>query len=58
MWCPGRSGSESSKKMMQKLAARNALAILIEKETTKAKEKGYENGKRRKMANKHLPGEP
>lgn len=36
------------KKMAQKLAARNALAVLKEKETAEAKEKGDENGKKRK----------
>lgn len=36
------------KKMAQKLAARNALAVLKEKETAEAKEKGDENGKKTK----------
>ncbi|GAV80355.1 dsrm domain-containing protein/DEAD domain-containing protein/Helicase_C domain-containing protein/Ribonuclease_3 domain-containing protein/PAZ domain-containing protein/dsRNA_bind domain-containing protein [Cephalotus follicularis] len=40
------------KKMAQKLAARNALAILKEKETAEAKEKGSdENGRRKKNGN-------
>ncbi|GAB4861487.1 Dicer-like protein 1 [Ancistrocladus abbreviatus] len=36
------------KKMAQKLAARNALLVLKEKETAEAKDKGDENGKKRK----------
>ncbi|KAJ9188235.1 hypothetical protein P3X46_003607 [Hevea brasiliensis] len=39
------------KKMAQKLAARNALAVLKEKETAEAKEKGDENGTKKKNGN-------
>ncbi|KAJ9171599.1 hypothetical protein P3X46_014942 [Hevea brasiliensis] len=39
------------KKMAQKLAARNALAVLKEKETAEAKDKGDENGKKKKNGN-------
>ncbi|XVF72925.1 hypothetical protein PTKIN_Ptkin12aG0160000 [Pterospermum kingtungense] len=39
------------KKMAQKLAARNALAVLKEKETAKAKENTEENGKKKKNGN-------
>ncbi|XP_042983137.1 endoribonuclease Dicer homolog 1 isoform X2 [Carya illinoinensis] len=39
------------KKMAQKLAARNALAALKEKETAEAKEKSDENGKKKKNGN-------
>ncbi|KDP28399.1 hypothetical protein JCGZ_14170 [Jatropha curcas] len=39
------------KKMAQKLAARNALAVLKEKETAEAREKGDENGKKKKNGN-------
>ncbi|KAK8485903.1 hypothetical protein V6N13_028131 [Hibiscus sabdariffa] len=39
------------KKMAQKLAARNALAVLKEKETAEAKEKIEENGKKKKNGN-------
>ncbi|KAF5743870.1 endoribonuclease Dicer 1 [Tripterygium wilfordii] len=39
------------KKMAQKLAARNALAALKEKETAEAKEKGDEDGKKKKNSN-------
>ncbi|KAF2304830.1 hypothetical protein GH714_038108 [Hevea brasiliensis] len=47
----GRICSESIKKMAQKLAARNALAVLKEKETAEAKDKGDENGKKKKNGN-------
>ncbi|MBA0605106.1 hypothetical protein Godav_017717 [Gossypium davidsonii] len=39
------------KKMAQKLAARNALAVLKEKETAEAKENCEENGKKKKNGN-------
>ncbi|KAK6239622.1 hypothetical protein QUC31_005091 [Theobroma cacao] len=39
------------KKMAQKLAARNALAVLKEKETAEAKENTEENGKKKKNGN-------
>lgn len=39
------------KKMAQKLAARNALAALKEKEVEKTKEKEDENGKKKKNGN-------
>ncbi|XP_048230330.1 endoribonuclease Dicer homolog 1 isoform X2 [Ricinus communis] len=39
------------KKMAQKLAARNALVILKDKETAEAKEKGNDNGKKKKNGN-------
>ncbi|XP_062156793.1 endoribonuclease Dicer homolog 1 [Alnus glutinosa] len=39
------------KKMAQKLAARNALAALKEKETAEALDKGDENGKKKKNGN-------
>ncbi|XP_044491357.1 endoribonuclease Dicer homolog 1 [Mangifera indica] len=39
------------KKMAQKLAARNALAVLKQKETAEAKENGDENGKKKKNGN-------
>ncbi|KAH1130295.1 hypothetical protein J1N35_001673 [Gossypium stocksii] len=39
------------KKMAQKLAARNALAVLKEKETAEAKENYEENGKKKKNGN-------
>ncbi|KAL9251943.1 Endoribonuclease Dicer homolog 1-like protein [Drosera capensis] len=39
------------KKMAQKLAARNALVILKEKETVKGKDKSDENGKKRQNGN-------
>ncbi|CAK7348610.1 unnamed protein product [Dovyalis caffra] len=46
------------KKMAQKLAARNALAVLKEKETAEAREKSDENGRKKKMATKRLPDKP
>lgn len=39
------------KKMAQKLAARNALVVLKEKETAEAKEKSDENGKKKRNGN-------
>jgi endoribonuclease Dicer len=37
--------------MAQKLAARNALVVLKEKETAEAKEKSDENGKKKRNGN-------